>query len=171
MQLNASVTRNKQVTGLTRAKKIGILYEGTDREFVDIVRELVNELKEQQKDVSSLGFVRVKYEEDIPKSKLGMDFFGPKSLNFSLKSSEPTVLNFCEERFDILLDLNIDANPVLLNILAQSKAAFIVGINDRGSQFRDLYFDIPTGKEQDRDAKIKELKTIIYNIKKYTSAL
>jgi len=173
VNIKANTSRGKKVTGLQNAKRIGIIYEATDREIFESVRGFINELREQQKDISSLGFVNVKYEEEIPKSKLGMDFFGPKSLNFKLKSADITVLNFVKEKFDVLLDLNLDAHPVLLNITADSKAGFIIGNGDGGKIFRDLYFentanDKPTSP---REAKLKQLQTLIDNIKKYATHL
>lgn len=173
MNMKPGTSRSKKVMGLRRAKKVGIVYEGTDREVFEIVRELIQEMREQQKDVSSLGFVNVKYEEEIPKSKLGMDFFGPKSLNFSLKSSATSVTNFLAEKFDVLLDLNMDENPVLLNITAESKSGFIIGHGDGGKKFRDLYFEIPETNAQvnSRDIKLKQLRTLINNIKQYATEL
>lgn len=174
MHIKPNTTRSKKVMGLRRAKKVGIVYEGTDREVFEIVRELINEMREQQKDVSSLGFVNVKYEEEIPKAKLGMDFFGPKSLNFSLKSSAVSVTNFLSEKFDLLLDLNMDENPVLLNITAQSQSGFIVGSGDGGKKFRDLYFEMPQPNAQvplGRESKLNQLRTLIHHIKQYATEL
>jgi hypothetical protein len=173
VNIKVNTSRGKKVSGLQHAKRIGIIYEATDREIFEVVRDFINELREQQKDISSLGFVNVKYEEEIPKSKLGMDFFGPKSLNFGLKSADITVHNFVKEKFDVLLDLNLDANPVLLNITADSKSGFIIGNGDEGKIFRDLYFeneakDKPASM---REAKLKQLQTLIDNIKKYATRL
>lgn len=174
MQLKPAAVREKKVTGLARAGRIGILYDATDREVFECVRELIQELRAQHKEISSLGFVNVKYEEEIPKSKLGMDFFGPKSLNFGLRSSAVSVSNFLNERFDLLLDLNLDAGPVLLNVVSESKAGFIVGRGDAGKTYRDLYFESPEGTfsaDTGRETKLKQLRELIDNIKKYTADL
>lgn len=173
MNLKPGASRHKKVMGLQRAKRVGILYEATDREMAELVRELVSEFREQQKEVSSLGFVNVKYEEEIPKSRLGLDFFGPKSLNFSLKSNDRTVLNFQSEKFDILLDLNLNASPILLHVVAESQAGFIVGAGDNGKLYRDLYFEMeaPSIQQPNREVKLKQLKTLINNIKKYATEL
>jgi len=173
MKLGSAKPRNKKVTGLAKAKRIGILYDATDREVFEYVRELIQDLRTQHKEVNSLGFVNVKHEEEIPKSKLGMDFFGPKSLNFSLKSSATSVSNFVGDAFDMLFDLNMDENPVLLNITADSRSPFIVGKGDAGKPYRDLYFELPekNGQPETRESRLKELHTLIENIKKYTADL
>lgn len=173
MQLKTGAPREKKVTGLNRAKRIGILYDATDREIFECVRELILELRGQHKEVSSLGFVNVKKGEEIPKSKLGMDFFGPKSLNFGLKSSDMAVANFTKDRFDLLMDLNLDESPILLHVTAESKAHFIVGTGDAGRSFRDLYFE---EKERPahaagRDTRLKQLRELIDHIKTYTAEL
>lgn len=161
--------REKKVTGLNRAKRVGILYDATDREVFECVRELILELRGQHKEVSSLGFVDLKKGEELPKSKLGMDFFGAKGA----KSSDVAVSNFTGEPFDLYLDLNLDENPVLLGVTAGSKARFIVGTGDSGKALRDLYFE---EKERpvhaaSRDSKLKRLKELIDHIKTYTAEL
>lgn len=156
---------------ISRAQRIGIVYDATDREAAEIVKEWVGELRAMQKEVNSLGFVNVKYEEEIPKSKLSMDFFGLKHINFSLKPTDPIVINFEEEPFDLLFDLNIDANPVLLNIVSKSKACFIVGGAGKGKELRDLYFEIKASDSETRDAKLKKLQDLIQNMKKYTTKI
>lgn len=173
MQLKAGAVREKKVTGLNRAKRIGILYDATDREIFECVREFILELRGQHKEVASLGFVDVKKGEELPKSKLGMDFFGPKSLNFGLKSADAAVANFGKETFDLLLDLNMDGSPVLLNVTAESRARFIVGTDDWGSRFRDLYFEDKNRPVHaaTRDSRLKRLQALIDNIKTYTADL
>lgn len=167
MQLKAT-SRQKKVVGWERAKKIGILYDATDREAAECVHELVRELRAEQKEVSALGFVNARYEEEIPKSRLGMDFFGPKSLNFSLKSSAVSVANFLGEQFDLLIDLNLDGSPVLLRVTAASRSGFIVGMGDAGRTFRDLYFENLSAPGEPAP---RRLHVLIENIKKYTAKL
>jgi hypothetical protein len=156
---------------ITRARSIGIVYDATDREAAEIVKEWVGELRAMQKEVNSLGFVNAKHEEEIPKSKPGMDFFGLRHVNFSLKPTDPIVISFEEKPFDLLFDLNVDANPVLLNIVSKSKAGFIVGVAGKGKEFRDLYFEIKASDTDSGDAGLKKLRDLIRNIKKYTTEI
>lgn len=172
--LKPNSLRKKKVVGLKNAQRIGVLYDATDRDLAELVRVFVTEQREAKRNVVSLGFVKVKYEEEVPKARLGFDYFGTPSLNFALKSSDRSVTKFISQDFDVLLDLNMDADPILLHIVAATHAGFVVGISDEGKPFRDLVFELGDNEKNTaaiREARIKKMQALIENIKKYVHEL
>lgn len=174
MGLKAKPGRKRTVSDLSRAKSIGILYDASDRDIAERVREWVTELRTAQKNVQALGFVNTKKPEDVPKSKLSLDFFGAKNLSFSLKSADPVVKNFTSKPFDLLFDFNLNGNPVLLQVLADSEAGFIVGGGLKSKPFCDLYFEserLNTSTELNKNEYLSELNILLTNIHKYVTTL
>lgn len=111
-----------------RAKSIGILYDSTDEKYFELVKKYVKDIREQHhKEVLALGY----YDQDeLPPmrfSKLGLDFFTRKQLNYFLKPKATVVKNFINREFDILIDLHTANHIPFRYIVAQSKAKFKIG--------------------------------------------
>jgi len=113
------------------AKKIGILYEATSDRNYEIVKQFVKEIRAQQKDVLALGYVDQKELPHMRFAKLGLDFFTRKSVNWKMKPQHPSVSNFINNDFDILINLNTEKCFPLKYISAMTKARFKVGKYDQ----------------------------------------
>ncbi len=117
-----------------KAKSIGILYDSSNEKYFELVKRYVKEIRElHQKDVLALGY----YDQDeLPPmrfSKLGLDFFTRKTLNWYYKPSNPIVKNFVNREFDILIDLHTGNSIPFKYIVAMSKARFKIGKYEKGS--------------------------------------
>ena len=66
-------------------------------------------------------------------SKLGLDFFTRKTLNWFYKPSNPIIKNFVNREFDILIDLHTGNSIPFKYIVAMSKARFKIGKYEKGS--------------------------------------
>lgn len=118
-----------------KAKTIGILYDSTNEKYFEIVKRYVKEIRERHhKDVLSLGFYDDKILPPMRFSKLGMDFFTRKDLNWYFKPVTPVVRNFVSRKFDILIDLHTGNNFPFRYIVAMSQANFKIGKYDRASE-------------------------------------
>lgn len=115
------------------AKKIGILYDATEPQNFEIVREYVKEVRSRQKDVLALGYVDKKALPQNQYAQLGLDFFTRKNLNWQLFPESLEVSNFIKEPFDIVLNLSSNTVFPLRYIAAVSKAKFRVGRFDESS--------------------------------------
>ncbi|MBX7180844.1 MAG: hypothetical protein K1X82_01935 [Bacteroidia bacterium] len=158
-------TRPIKVSNLADAKNIGILYDATQMETHNVVREFVRQLREEKKTVKALGFVDTKEARDFQVAKLEFDFFLKTDLNWYYMPGHHVVDNFCNESYDLLIDLTLE--PVLpqLYVLTWSKAKCKVGRQD--ANFEKLY-DIMINVEKKPDLKfliqqVKHYLTIINN--------
>ena len=75
-------------------------------------------------------------------SKLEYDFFSTKQLNWFGKPTSMIIQNFINEKYDVLLDLNINDHFSLKYISALSKADFKVGkFSTLGVEIYDMMID------------------------------
>ncbi len=157
--------RHSVACGLDHAKRIGILYHAGYSGSEELIRNFVQEIKTARNEVRTLGFVPTKHEDELPKARLGMDFFGLKGLDFSYRSSAGEVITFTETPFDMLIDLNVTEEPALLRICADSAARFKVGGSGKGARFLDLVIENhpPAGKY----SEIKQISELIKYIQQY----
>jgi hypothetical protein len=111
-------------------RSIGILYEATENENYELVKNYVRELRDLKKEVLALGYVDQKELPNMRFSKLGLDFFTRKNLNWHFKPSHPMVTKFINANFDILIFLNIEHSLPLKYIAVATHAKFKIGKYD-----------------------------------------
>lgn len=124
------IKRKPQTLSLESVRSIGILYDATENENYEVVKNYVRELRELKKEVLALGFVDQKELPNMRFSKLGLDFFTRKNLNWYFKPSHPMVTKFINADFDILIFLNIEQLLPLKYIAAATQAKFKIGKYD-----------------------------------------
>lgn len=128
-----------------KASSIGILYDSTDEKDFELVKKYVKEIRERfHKEVLALGY----YDRDeLPPmrfSKLGLDFFTRKDLNWYYKPMAGVVKNFTSKEFDMLIDLHTGHHITFKYIVAGSRARFKIGRYDRKSTaFYDFMISMP----------------------------
>ncbi len=157
--------RQSVACGLDNAKRIGILYHAGYKGSEELIRNFAQEIKTPRNEVRTLGFVPTKHEDELPKARLGMDFFGLKGLDFSYRSSAGEVITFTETPFDMLIDLNVADEPALLRICADSAARFKVGGRGKGACFLDLL--IENHRPAGRYSEVKVISDLIKHIQQY----
>ncbi len=130
--------RKPHTVAFEDAKSIGIIYDATENDDYELVKNYVKELRDQKKDVLALGFVN---QEELPNmrfSKLGLDFFTRKNLNWYFKPSHPMVSKFIDGDFDIMIFLNVENLTPLKYVAAATKAHFKIGKYDgKNSRYCD----------------------------------
>lgn len=122
------VKSEREIIGFDEAVRIGLLYDATNEENSETMKNYVKYLRSNfKKDVLAMGFVDKK---ELPQSQFaqyGLDFFTKKDLNFKMIPVNPIVDNFIREKFDILVNLNSGKCFPLRYISAMSHARFRVG--------------------------------------------
>jgi hypothetical protein len=131
--------RERKITNLKDAKKIGVLYTLDDVPEYEIVSEFVSRLQHDHKEVKALGFVKNKNLVSRFLPKLSYDFFSKKDLNWFFKPFHSKVKDFIEKEFDILIDLTMKDSLPLKFISALSMAHCRVG---RYSEANRVCYDI-----------------------------
>ena len=118
----------RHTTDFKKATKIGIIFssEGIDKHHA--VKALIKSLKEEGKEVSVLSFLG----KGRQNHEFLFEIFSNNDISFWGTIQNESVLQFVDESFDYLLDLDTSNNQILENILAMSKAKCRVGIYKEG---------------------------------------
>jgi hypothetical protein len=144
-----NLRRFKKVHNLKSAKYIGILFDATDKKHFDYVQDFYKFLRLRGIEVMVLGFVNSKDVPDKYLFKKDFCFFLRKSLNWYKKPVNDDVEKFIHEKFDILIDLNVENHFAFKYIFALSPAQFKVGRVTAEPNYYDLMINIQKRKEVD----------------------
>ncbi len=119
--------KDKQVVSFAQAKKIGMLYDATNEQDYELVKQYIKAIRAEHKEVMALGYVDKKQLPASQFAQLGLDFFTKRDLKWNMIPDSLEIKNFVSEAFDILINLN-EGNCFPLNyITAMSKAKFRIG--------------------------------------------
>ncbi len=138
---------NRHLVTFDDAKSIGILYDSSNEKHFELIRKYVKEIRDtHHKEVLALGYYDQVELPPMRFSKLGLDFFTKKNLNWYFKPITPIVRNFVNHEFDILIDLHTGNSIPFRYIVAMSKARFKIGKYEKAAA--DFYdFMISTGEQ------------------------
>ncbi len=153
----AGLDRNVKAFNLEKASKIGVLYNATNREDAELVKKFVQYLKEERKEVISLGYINSKDASEMVKTHLNYTYFDNKGLSKIQIPNTPDALSFMSTSFSVLIDMNrLDCFP-LEYIASLSNAKFKVGASGNYRDAAcDLILDIP--KDEGLDYYIIQVK-------------
>src|SRR5262245_49112049 len=101
-----------------QATKIGIVFTVEDKQKHLLIKELIKKIEQDGKSAEVLCYLphdKVNYE-------FIFDFFSSKDFSFWGKLTSEKAIKFSETPFDYLLYLDTESNPLILNLLARSKA-------------------------------------------------
>jgi len=102
---------------------VGIIFSVDDKQKHDNIKEFIRHLEQDGKKVQVLEF--------LPKKKDNyeflFDFFSDKDLSFWGQITSPMALKFSATPFDYLYYIDQEPNPMMLHLLALSKAHFRIG--------------------------------------------
>jgi hypothetical protein len=150
-------TTKRASTPYKHAESVGIIFSVEDRTKHDNIKDFIKKLEQDGKKVKVLEFLPKKKEN----YEFLFDFFTLEDLSFwGNITSEPAV-KFSNTAFDYLFYIDSQSNPLVLNLLARSKAHCRVGkFNEADSPYFELM--IEDGGST---------KTLIDNAYKYTRQL
>lgn len=153
-----------------KARTIGIIYDSTEEQSFETVKKYVKEMRENfHKDVLALGYYDNIQLPPMRFSKLGLDFFTRKDLNFFYKPVATVVRNFIERDFDILIDLHTGNGIPFRYITALSKAKFKIGKYDKSAvRFYDLM--ISTSDSVNLPQFILQVNQYLHQLKNETAS-
>jgi len=136
--------RKMKISSLAKASSVGVLYNATNRNDAETVKKFIHYLKEERKEVLSLGFVDSKESSELVSPILNYTFFDHKDLSKILVPQGESVANFINKPFSILIDLNMGDNYFPLEYISSlSLANFKVSANGSyRNDFCDLTIDI-----------------------------
>ena len=158
-KLNKRQDRNVRAFSLEKASTVGVIYDATNRDDADTVKNFIQYLKEERKDVLSIGFIDSKDSSDMVKPHLNYVYFDKRDLSKRLIPQGSEVENFINKPYSILIDLNTEACFPIEYITHRSNAKFKVGAK---GDYRDEACDLVIDIEENNN-----LKYLIIQLKHY----
>jgi hypothetical protein len=136
---------------------VGIIFTAEDKAKHELIKELIKKLEHDGKKVSVISFLPKKKEN----YEFLFDFFTDNDLSFWGNINSASASAFSNTPFDFLFYLDTTPNPLILNVIAQSKAKCRIGKHQQDSE---AYFDLMIESASD-------LRTLMDGMYKYTSQL
>lgn len=144
------LSRKVKAFNIDKASSIGVLYNATNRSEAEIVKKFIQHLKEERKEVISLGFIDSKDASNMVTPILNYHFFDRSHLSKIMTPNHNDVSNFINNPFSILIDLNINESFPLEYISTLSKAKFKVGaLGSYRDENCDMVIDIEKNRNVD----------------------
>lgn len=126
LRTNSALKSNKSLRSsipYQQALTVGILFSVEDKQKHEAIKDFIKLLEQDGKKVSVLEF--------LPKQKdnyeFKFDFFTIKDLSFWGKVNSPDADKFMEIPFDYLYCIDNASNPLIMHLLAKSKARCRIG--------------------------------------------
>jgi len=140
-----------------QAKNVGIIFSVEDKQKHDDIKEFVKSLEQDGKKVQVLEFLPKKKEN----YEFLFDFFTIQDLSFWGNINSASAGKFCDAPFDYLFYIDKESNPLILNLLARSKARCRIG---KFAELESLYYEMMIEQEG-------TTRGLIESIYKYTKQL
>ncbi len=133
-----AVERKVEAINLYKAKRIGILVNGTDKPSYLEHRKLVNELesKKSKAEVHVLVWYKGKNQPEYIKPSKQVNLFNGQDYNllFKPKKKSEAIASFLAHDFDLLIDLTRNEIYPLRKVLSLAKASFKAGALEPGNE-------------------------------------
>lgn len=140
-----------------KAQEIGIIFSVEDKVKHENVKELIKKFEQDGKKVTVIEFL----PDNKDNYEFRFDFFTEHDLSFWGKITSNGALKFANMPFDFLYYLDIKPNPLILYLLAMSKAKCRVGKSwDDGRSYFEFMVESPDNN-----------KAMIETMYKYTALL
>lgn len=160
MRTDSALKKNKTVRAsmpYSQAMNIGLIFTVEDKEKHQNIKDFVTRLQQDGKKVKVLEFLPEKKEN----YEFKFDFFSEQDLTFWGNINSEAANAFANETFDYLFYIDSNSNPLILHLLARSKAHCRVGkFNDSDRPYFELMIE--------QNGSIRDL---INNMYHYTTKL
>lgn len=121
-----------------QAVSVGIIFTVEDKQKHFIVKDFIKKLEADGKTIQVLEYLPAQTEN----YEFKFDFFSDKDVSFWGNINNNSAIQFSESAFDFLYYIDLTPNPLILHLLARSKAKCRVGRNfDEGQSYLELAID------------------------------
>jgi len=120
--------RNKEFFNLKKSKTFGVVFDASTEASYNRVSSFVRHIQSHNKIVKAIGFVDAKEVPHYIMQTISYDYVTRKDLDFALRPRTKFINDFFKQEFDVLVDFNLDNNPVLFYCSALSRAKFKIGM-------------------------------------------
>jgi hypothetical protein len=126
MRTESALKKNKSLRAsipYQQAKNVGIIFSVEDKQKHVDIKEFIRLLEQDGKKVHVLEYLPLKKEN----YEFMFDFFTIQDLNFWGNLNSDKAVQFSDIPFDYLFCIDRESNPLVLSLLARSKARCRVG--------------------------------------------
>lgn len=123
----AKVKREHRKFNGAKGVTVGLLYHFSDQETDKMITEFVSELRDNNRKVTVLGHYKDNVLPEYYSQKSDWNIIVPQIVNWYNRPHAPFVKSFCNQEFDILIDLTMEDIQPILYAGALSKAHFKTG--------------------------------------------
>jgi len=145
---------NAIARNLYKAESVGIIYDATENEDFEKVKAFIEKLKTKINKLESLGFVNSTELSEHHLRPLEFQFYSKNDLDKFFKPKLEVINEFCNQKFDILIDFNIIEHLPNRFILAESQAMFKTGLY---SETEPNYYDLMINIDKNSENLLEEL--------------
>lgn len=139
----AKVDKPRDFISFEQSKSIGIIYNATHPQNIEIIKSFAGKLKAAGKKVESLGYINLKKAEEIQAEYKDLDFIIKKEVTWYHKPKTFNSSRFIKNKYDILLNLYIEECLPLQYMSAFSDAKFRVGHFQKNNLYcNDFHIDL-----------------------------
>lgn len=121
LRTHSYLKRNKSLRSSVpyqQAINLGIAFTVEDKEKHDHVKEFIRKLEHDGKKITVITFL----PGDKQNYEFKFDYFTEDAISFWGNNTSSNASQFCDTVFDYLFYLDTEPNPLILNLLARSKA-------------------------------------------------
>jgi len=105
------------------ARSVGVLFSVVDKAKHEVVKDFIKKLEHDGKQVTVMEYL----PPDKQNFEFKFDFFTENDISFWGKITSANALKFADTAFDYLFYLDTEPNPLMMHLLAMSKAKCRVG--------------------------------------------
>ena len=142
-KLNAALSstpRDLPENHFQNIRSIGVVFHATELKVREIAMELEQKLKDAGKRPKLLGY----FNQDLEGLSFPFHYFTVKDLYFYFIPKSKDVEHFVNEKFDILINLDLEQTDPILYVCAISNARFKAGPANAPPEIFDLMVDPKT---------------------------
>ncbi|MGC3946875.1 MAG: hypothetical protein QM762_20550 [Chryseolinea sp.] len=123
------------------SRNIGVLFSVEDKAKHEVVKDFIRKLEHDGKQVKVMEYL----PPDKQNFEFKFDFFTENDISFWGKITSANALKFAETPFDYLFYLDTEPNPLMMHLLAMSKAKCRVGRQwDDGPSYFEFMVQAPS---------------------------
>lgn len=144
--------RQKEFLNIEDVRTVGIVFDATNADEFEIVKNYVNKLKQMGKRVHGIGFYNAKViPQNIYYTKSDFDLFNAKEVKGMGEPESPYIKTFITEIRDILIDVNLSNKFPLRYISAMSYAKCKIGIDiPQNKNIHDMLISVEPSAGMDK---------------------
>ena len=147
-----------------QARTVGLLFDATEPQHRNIVRQYAEELKTKGKEVTLFAFL----QENEPDANFPFKHFTKKDLNWFQYPNDEAINGFINQPFDFLINLYLDQQPALEYVSGLSRAQLRVGPYSEKLHCYDLMID--TARQPNLDFFVKHVSYFLNRLKNSSRA-